>query len=190
MLLLGMKVSIFHRHRFHSDSISRAVWMYYRFNLSFRDTATHLFADDTPLPILDPGRGRTKNERLCIYMREQHGWGGREPPIALYRYAPDRKAERPEAHLKGFTGTIHVDGYAGFELLAAKTKINLAACWAHTRRKFYEVHQATSSPIAQEILARIAGLYKIEKSVRGQSPDVRLNARRKYAPPIIKAMKF
>ena len=66
------------------------------------NAATHLFADDTTLPVLDPGRGRTKTGRLWAYVREQRGWGGREPPIALYHYAPDRTAERPEVHLKEF----------------------------------------------------------------------------------------
>jgi transposase len=153
------------------------------------NTTSHLFADDTTIPVLDPGRGRTKTGRLWVYVRDGRGWGERAPPIALYHYAPDRKAVRPELHLKDFTGTLHVDGYAGFGTLSAKTEINLAACWAHTRRKFYEVHQATGSPIAQEMLSRIALLYKIEKSVRGQSPEVRQKARRKYAQRMIKDMK-
>ena len=96
------------------------------------------------------------------------------------------RAVRPEAHLKDFTGLLQVDGYPGFETLASKTDIKLATCWAHTRRKFYEVHKATGSPIAKEALCRIASLYKIETSVRGQSPNVRLSLRRKYARPMIK----
>lgn len=153
------------------------------------NTSTHLFADDTTLPVLDPGRGRTKTGRLWVYVRDQRSWGGREPPIALYHYAPDRSAERPEAHLKDFAGVLQVDGYPGFETLASKTDIKLAACWAHTRRKFYDVYKATGSLIAQEVLSRIASLYKIEKSVRGLSPDVRLSLRDKYARAIIKDMK-
>jgi len=79
----------------------------------------HLFADDTPVPVLDPGRGRTKTGRLWVYAREQRGWGGPEPPAAVYLFAPDRKAERPASHLEHFRG-VHVDGYAGFEPLAGK----------------------------------------------------------------------
>jgi transposase len=80
----------------------------------------HLFADDTPVPVLDPGRGRTKTGRLWVYAREQRGWGGIDPPAAVYIFAPDRKAERPIAHLEQFKGVLHVDGYAGFERLAAR----------------------------------------------------------------------
>ena len=139
----------------------------------------HLFADDTPVPVLDPGRGRTKTGRLWVYAREQRGWSGPQPPAAVYLFAPDRKAERPVSHLQHFKGVLHVDGYAGFERLTAKGDIVLAACWAHTRRKFYEVYQATASPIAEEALRRIGELYAIEAEVRGQSPPHRLIARQK-----------
>ena len=84
-------------------------------------------------------------------------------------YSPDRRAERPAAHLKTFSGILQVDGYPGFEPLAARGDIDLAACWAHTRRKFYDVHQATASPIAQEVLRQIAALYAIEAEIRGAS---------------------
>jgi transposase len=97
----------------------------------------HLFADDTPVPVLDPGRGRTKTGRLWVYAREQRPWGGPEPPAAVYLFAPDRRAERPASHLENFKGVLHVDGYAGFEPLADKS-VMLAACWSHTRRRFYE----------------------------------------------------
>jgi hypothetical protein len=115
----------------------------------------HLFADDTPIPVLDPGRGRTKTGRLWVYARDQRPWGGPAPPAAVYLFAPDRKAERPVAHLEHFKGVLHVDGYAGFERLAGSGDIVLAACWAHTRRKFYEVAEATGSPVAAEALRRI-----------------------------------
>ena len=138
----------------------------------------HLFADDTPVPVLDPGRGRTKTGRLWVYAREQRAWGGPEPPAAVYLYAPDRKAERPASHLEHFSGVLHVDGYAGFEPLADKGDVVLAACWSHTRRKFYEVAQATNAPIAVEALRRIGELYAVEADVHGQSPAQRLAARR------------
>jgi len=95
----------------------------------------HLFADDTPVPVLDPGRGRTKTGRLWVYAREQRGWSGPEPPAAVYLFAPDRRAERPAAHLQHFSGVLHVDGYAGFEPLARKGDVMLAACWAHADRR-------------------------------------------------------
>ncbi|TPK30686.1 IS66 family transposase [Mesorhizobium sp. B2-5-4] len=148
-----------------------------------------LFADDTPVPVLDPGRGRTKTGRLWVYAREQRPWGGPEPPAAVYLFAPDRKAERPVSHLEHFKGVLHVDGYAGFERLTGKGDIVLAACWSHTRRKFYDVAQATSAPIAVEALRRIGELYAVEADVRGQSPGQRLAARRSRSKPIVDAMR-
>ncbi|TRC75280.1 IS66 family transposase [Mesorhizobium sp. WSM4307] len=151
--------------------------------------SNHLFADDTPVPVLDPGRGRTKTGRLWVYAREQRPWGGPEPPAAVYLFAPDRKAERPVSHLEHFKGVLHVDGYAGFERLTGKGDIVLAACWSHARRKFYDVVQATSAPIAVEALRRIGELYAVEADVRGQSPGHRLAARRSRSKPIVDAMR-
>jgi len=149
----------------------------------------HLFADDTPVPVLDPGRGRTKTGRLWVYARDQRGWGGPAPPAAVYLFAPDRKAERPVAHLKDFKGVLHVDGYAGFERLTARGDVVLAACWAHTRRKFYDVEQQTGSPIAAEALRRIGDIYAVEAKARGQSPAHRLAWRRSLSRPLVVAMK-
>jgi transposase len=145
----------------------------------------HLFADDTTVPVLDPGRGRTKTGRLWVYVRDQRGWSGSEPPAAVYIFAPDRKAERPVSHLQNFKGVLHVDGYAGFEQLTNKGDIVLAACWAHTRRKFYDVAQATGSPIAQEVLRRIGELYAVEAELRGQPPPYRQIAKRGDSRPLV-----
>jgi transposase len=150
----------------------------------------HLFADDTPVPVLDPGRGRTKTGRLWVYAREQRPWNGPEPPAAVYLFAPDRRAERPASHLENFKGVLHVDGYAGFELLTGKGNVVLAACWSHTRRKFYEVAQATNAPIATEALGQIAKLYAIEADVRGQSSAHRLAARRNRSKLVVEAMRL
>jgi transposase len=148
-----------------------------------------LFADDTPIPVLDPGRGRTRTGRLWVYARDDHPWAGPEPPAAVYFYSPDRRAERPASHLKTFRGVLQVDGYAGFESLAAKGDVVLAACWAHARRKFYELHQATGSPIAAEALRRIAELYAVETSIRGQPAEARKRAREEDSRPLVEAMK-
>jgi transposase len=148
----------------------------------------HLFADDTPVPVLDPGRGRTKTGRLWVYAREQRPWGGPEPPAAVYLFAPDRKAERPVAHLANFKGVLHVDGYAGFEQLAENGDVVLAACWSHTRRKFYEVVEATGSPVAAETLRRIGELYVIEARVRGQSSAHRLAERRSFSKSVVQSL--
>lgn len=148
----------------------------------------HLFADDTPIPVLDPGRGRTKTARLWVYARDQRPWGGPEPPAAIYLFAPDRRAERPVAHLADFRGILHVDGYAGFEQLADKEGITLAACWSHSRRKFYDVAEATGSLVATHALRRIGELYAIEARIRGRSPADRLAERRTFSKPIADAL--
>jgi len=147
-----------------------------------------LFADDTPIPVLDPGRGRTRTGRLWVYVRDDRPWAGPDPPAAVYLYSPDRKAERPAAHLGRFRGTLQVDGYAGFEKLGAGG-IVLAACWAHTRRKFYDVHQATGSPIAAEALRRIAEIYALENEVRGRGAAERLRVRDARARPVVEALR-
>lgn len=151
--------------------------------------ADRVFADDTVLPVLDPGRGRTRTGRLWVYARDDRTWGGVDPPAVLYRYSPDRRAERPAAHLKTFSGILQVDGYPGFEPLAARNDIDLAACWAHARRKFFDVHQATGSPVAQEVLRRIAALYEIEAEVRGNSGAGRQGARLQRSRPIVDGLK-
>jgi len=148
-----------------------------------------LFADDTPIPVLDPGRGRTKTGRLWVYARDDRPWSGPDPPAAVYLYSPDRRAEHPAAHLARFKGVVQVDGYPGFERLRGGGNIELAACWAHVRRKFYEVHQATGSPVAAEALKRIAELYAIEASIRGQMAEPRQGARRIKSLPLVASMK-
>jgi transposase len=148
-----------------------------------------LFADDTPIPVLDPGRGRTKTGRLWVYARDDRPWCGPDPPAVVYLYSPDRRAERPAAHLERFKGIVQVDGYPGFERLCTGGHIQLAACWAHARRKFYEVHQATGSPVAAEALRRIAELYAIEANIRGQMAATRQSVRRAKSLPLVDAMK-
>jgi transposase len=148
-----------------------------------------LFADDTPIPVLDPGRGRTKTGRLWVYARDDRPWNGPDPPAAIYLYSPDRKAERPASHLAGFSGIVQVDGYRGFDRLSDGGRIQLAGCWAHARRKFYEVQQATGSPVAAEALRRVAEFYAIETVIRGQTAAARQSARQIRSLPLVIAMK-
>jgi transposase len=148
-----------------------------------------LFADDTPIPVLDPGRGRTRTGRLWVYARDDRPWQGHDPPAAVYLYSPDRKAERPASHLAGFSGVLQVDGYPGFDRLREGGTIQLAACWAHARRKFYDVQQATASPVAAEALQRVAELYAIEAAIRGQTAAVRQGARQARSLPLVASMK-
>ena len=151
--------------------------------------SSKLFADDTPIPVLDPGRGRTRTGRLWVYARDDRPWSGCDPPAVIYFYSPDRKAERPAAHLDRFEGILQVDGYAGFEKLTERGTVSLAACWAHTRRKFYDVQQATGSPIAAEALRRVGELYAIEKAIHGKDHEERLQVRNERSKPIVDAMK-
>jgi transposase len=148
-----------------------------------------LFADDTPIPVLDPGRGRTKTGRLWVYARDDRPWQGPDPPAAVYLYSPDRKAERPASHLARFSGVLQVDGYPGFDRLGDGGVIRLAACWAHARRKFYDVQQATSSPVAAEALRRIAELYAVETAIRGQTAADRQGTRQSQSLQLVAAMK-
>ncbi len=145
--------------------------------------AGKLHADDTPVPVLDPGRGRTKTGRLWTYVRDDRAAGDTAPPAVWFRYSPDRRGEHPREHLKMFAGVLQADGYAGFNGLYETERIREAACWAHVRRKFYDIAQAMASPIALETLARIGALYEIEADARGRPPDERRAARQARAGP-------
>ena len=152
-------------------------------------TSAKLFADETTAPVLDPGRGRTKTGQLFAYARDDRPWGGTDPPIVAYVYAPDRKAARPIAHLAGFRGVLQVDGYAGYKALAEKGEVRLAFCWSHVRRHFYELAQGGMAPIASEALTRIAALYRIEDEIRGRSADERRAIRQQRTRPLLEALQ-
>lgn len=152
--------------------------------------ASKLHADDTPVPVLAPGTGKTKTGRLWTYVRDDQPAGSTDPPAVLFRYSPDRKAERPRAHLRNFRGILQADGYAGFQGLYDRQQEPLqeAACWAHARRKFFDIHAETDSPVALEALQRIGALYKIEAEIRGKSTDERQAARQAQAMPRLKEL--
>jgi transposase len=153
--------------------------------------STRIFADDTPLPVLDPGRGRTKTGRLWGYAIDDRPWGGEIPPAVVYLYAEDRKGEHPATHLAEFQGVLQVDGYGGFKSLLENRPpgaIRLAFCWAHCRRRFYELHQASGSPLAEEALRRIGELYRIEAKVRGHPAEERRAVRQERSKPIVEAL--
>lgn len=162
-----------------ADWVGRAAW-YLR---PMRDhilerlrRSERLFADETTAPVLDPGRRRTKTGQLWAYARDDRPWGGIDPPMVAYVYAADRKGERAEAHLGDFAGILQVDGYGGYAALARRRQqISLAFCWAHVRRKFFEL--ADTSPVATEVQRRIALLYVIEDEVRGTPTEQRQHMR-------------
>jgi transposase len=147
-----------------------------------------LFADETTAPVLDPGRGRTKTGQLWTYARDDRPWGGPDPPGVAYVYAPDRTAERPIAHLAGFRGVLQVDGYEAYKVLAKRGEVQLALCWSHVRRQFYELATG-SAPIATEALTRIAALYRIESEIRGRSAEERRAVRQERSRPLIEAFE-
>jgi transposase len=152
-----------------------------------------IFADDTPVPVLDPGRGRTKTGRLWSYARDDRPWQGPLPPAVAYVYSENRQGVHPQSHLAEFTGVLQVDGYAGFNGLSGERPagaVQLAFCWAHVRRKFFDFHHATGSPIAAEALRRIAELYQIESRIRGLLPDARARIRQAETRPLVDAMKI
>ncbi|MFM8495668.1 MAG: IS66 family transposase, partial [Planctomycetia bacterium] len=152
-------------------------------------SAAKVHADDTPVPVLAPGEGKTKTGRLWPYVRDDRPAGDPSPPAVWFAYSPNRRGEHPQAHLKSFSGILQADAFGGYEALYADGTILEAACWAHARRKFYELHKAHASPIAAEALKRIGALYEIETEVRGQLPDHRCRIRTEKAGPLLDDFK-
>lgn len=171
-----------------ADWVGRAAWWLTPLRdhlLGTLKRSAKLYADETTAPVLDPGRGRTKTGQLWAYARDDRPWGGADPPAVAYVYAPDRKAERPLEHLAGYTGTLQVDGYGGYAALARRGEVALAFCWAHVRRRFYELAKAGASPVATDVLTRIARLYAVEAELRGRSPDERRTRRQERSRAIV-----
>ena len=150
-----------------------------------------IFADDTSLPVLDPGRGRTKTGYLWCYAVDDRPWCGPSHPAVAYIYTEDRRNARPAEHLARFEGVLQVDGYGGFKRLAEERtdgSIRLAFCWAHMRREFFQFHASTKSPLAAEVLTHIAALYAIEAEIRGQSAEYQRQIREERSRPIVEAL--
>jgi transposase len=175
-----------------ADWVGRAAW-YLR---PLRDRtleelrrSQRLFADETTAPVLEPGRGHTKTGQIWAYARDDRPWGGSDPPMVAYVYAPDRKAERPDAHLGDFAGILQVDGYGGYTALAKRRQqVSLAFCWSHVRRKFFEL--ADKSPVATEVLRRIAMLYAVEDEARGTSAEQRRAMRAEHSRVVVDDLKL
>jgi hypothetical protein len=177
-----------------SNWVGRACWWLtplYDLLVSTALSAPKLFADDTTLPVLDPGRGRTKTGRIWCYAVDDRPWAGPTHPVAAYVYTEDRKGSRPAGHLAAFRGVLQVDGYDGFKRLAldrADSSVTLAFCWAHMRRGFYDFWVSNKSPLAAWVLAKIGELYAIEAAIRGQPADHRRRVRREQSCPIVEAL--
>lgn len=156
--------------------------------------ADRIFVDETRAPVLDPGRGATKNGWFWAVVSDDRGHGGTDPPIVLFHYAPGRGKEHPLKFLEGYQGIfLQCDAYPAYNVMTEVTRGNrpwqLVHCWTHVRRRFVKRFESDRSPIAEEMLRRIAALYRVEDSVRGKPPAVRLAARREHAAPIIAALK-
>src|SRR5215472_9975451 len=152
-------------------------------------SAEKLHTDDTPVPVLAPGRGKTKTGRLWTYVRDDRPWGDQTPPAVWYAYTPDRKGEHPQAHLREFTGTLQADAYAGYGPVYESGRVKEAVCMSHARRQFYDLYEAHKSPVAQEALERIAALYAIEEEIRGRSDGERRQVRNERSKPLLESLK-
>ena len=156
--------------------------------------SSHIHGDDTTVKVLAPGLGKTKIGRIWTYVRDGRKYGDKTPPAVCYFYSPDRKGIRPAEHLKGFAGVFHADAYAGYNNVYIdgenkQAKITEAACWAHTRRKFYEVTVTNSNAnIAMQTLEEIGKIYAIEESISGLDPGKRYETRQKRSKTLVEQL--
>jgi transposase len=142
--------------------------------------------------VLDPGRGCTKKGYFWAIARDDRPWGGTDPPAVAYTYAPGRGAVHALKLLDHYRGIVQCDGYAAYKTIAnaaSDEAITLAFCWAHLRRRFFDIAEGGLAPIASEALARIAALYAIEKSIRGRSAAERRAVRQEKSKPLVLALK-
>jgi transposase len=161
-------------------------------------TSTRLFADETVVPVLDPGRGRTKQGYFWAIARDDRPWGGSAPPAVVYSYAPGRGHNHAHALLGGYRGILQCDGYSAYKKLVADTKdiskqdgppVTLAFCWSHVRRGFYDQAKGGTAPVAAEALSRIAAIYEIDARVRGRSPPERLALRQAESRALVTELR-
>ena len=147
--------------------------------------SARIFADETGVPVLDPGRGRTKKGYFWAAARDDRPWGGTDPPAVVYTYAPGRGQEHALGLLRGYRGLLQCDGYAAYKQLGGRgpDDATLVFCWSHVRRGFYDVAKGGDAPAATDALARIARLYEVEAGIRGKDPAHRLAVRHTESRP-------
>lgn len=151
--------------------------------------AAKIHADDTPVPVLDPGRGRTATGRLWVYAVNDRASGASTPPLVWYRFTPDRSGIHPQRELAGFTGHLQADAYAGFNKLYESGRVTEVACWAHFRRGFFDLHRDKPTALTTDVLERIGQLYAVEADMRGRPPDARATARQERSKPMVDALR-
>ena len=141
--------------------------------------ADRLHGDDTTVPVL--AKGKTNTGRLWVYVRDDRPFGGPAPPAAIFHHSPDRTAAHPNRHLAGWQGILQADAYAGYNDLYTSSRkpgpITEAGCWAHARRKFFELAELTKAPLAVEAVRRIDAIFAIEREINGTSAEQRLATR-------------
>jgi transposase len=181
-----------------ADWVGRAAWLVEPIAKRIGDYARAgpaIHADDTPIPVQDPGRGRTKTGRLWVVVRDEATWGSCNPPAAYYRYSPDRKGEHVQALLATASGFLHADAYAGFDKLyepdpgSNRPRLEPVACWAHSRRELFDQHAKTKSPVALRALEKISAIFAIEHAIKGQSPEKRRAVRQAQSLPLLADLK-
>ncbi len=151
--------------------------------------ASKIHADDTPVPVLEPGRGKTATGRLWAYAVDDRASGSPAPPLVWYRFTPDRTGAHPQNELASFTGFLQADAYAGYDKLYQSGRVTEVACWAHFRRKVFDLHQPKPTALTTDILERIGALYAIEAEIRGTPPDQRQRARQDRTRPLIAELR-
>lgn len=172
-----------------ADWIGRTAWWLRPLRehlLALLKSSVKLFADETRMPVLAPGTGKTKTGQLWAYARDDRPWGSTAPPIVAYMYATGRGGQHPIDHLGAFTGVLQVDGYAGYNEIRRRGAV-LALCLSHARRKFYELKDR--EPVAFEVLRRFAALYAIEDKLRGSTPELRLAGRQAGMTALLAGLK-
>ncbi|WP_119681371.1 IS66 family transposase [Indioceanicola profundi] len=160
--------------------------------------AERLHGDDTTVPVL--AKGKTDTGRLWVYARDDRPFAGQAPPAAVFYYSHDRSGSHPEAHLAGYAGLLQADAYAGYDRLYAPTRkpgpVTDALCWAHARRKFFELADIAAkarrggkapeiSPVALEAVTRIDVLFSLEREINGLPAVQRLDIRQEKAKPLV-----
>src|ERR1700688_2605816 len=174
--------------------VKRAAWWLkslYELQLRMIQASPRLFCDETPMPVLDPGRHRTRICQFWAHAMDDRPWGGPSPPAVTYVFANGRGTEEIARQLTGFSGILQVDGYAAYKALARDHggAIQLAFCLAHARRKFVEVYKTMQSPFAREVIERLQAVYTIEAEIRGSTAEQRLSVRRTRTAPLMETLR-
>lgn len=151
-------------------------------------TARKVHTDDTPVSVLMPGNGKTRQARLWTYVRDDRPHGSAAAPAVWFRYSPDRKGVHTQTHLKDFHGTLQADAFAGYDAIYRTGRVVEAGCWAHARRRFYDIHVDRPTPITTHVLDQIFQLYRVEAAIRGSPPEQRRQVRQEQALPIVTAL--